>query len=99
MIIYIDDSVEVIYLFDSKYFNKDVSEFNYKQAYYYHLKNLYPNYKIYNGLILPTQKKYYSKVHINRDFIENTTIKNDGLKIMEYYINLKKIIDEYLNIY
>lgn len=95
--IYINDNDKIIYLFDSKYYNEDVKHFNYKQAYYYyHLRNLYPEYTIHNGLVLPTEKDYYSKVHINRDFISNTKEKNDGLMIMEYYINLKEIIDEYL---
>lgn len=97
--IHINKEKKVIYLFDSKYFNEDVKHFNYKQAYYYyHLRNLYPEYTIHNGLVLPTEKDYYSKVHINRDFISNTKEKNDGLMIMEYYVNLKDIVDEYLKI-
>lgn len=97
--IYISEDEKIVYLFDSKYFNEEVDHFNYKQAYYYyHLRNLYQDYKIYNGLILPTEKENYKKTHINRDFVDNTTIKHDGLRIMEYYINIKDIIDEYLKI-
>lgn len=95
--LHVNEENKIIYLFDSKYFNDDVNKFNYKQAYYYyHLKNRYTDYVIYNGLILPTAKEYYSKIHVNRDFISNTNIKNDGLKIIEYYINLSDVIEDYL---
>lgn len=98
--LYINYDSKTIYLFDSKYFNNDVSEFNYKQAYYYyHLKNIYQDYKIYNGLILPTDKDYYSKIHVDRDFVSNINIKNDGLKIVEYYLNLNDVIEDYLQKY
>lgn len=96
----INDNEKIIYLFDSKYFKEDISSFNYKQAmYYYYLKNLYENkgYIIYNGLIIPTDDDDKIKKHIDREKIENVeTDKRDGLKIIEYYLNLKNIIDLYL---
>lgn len=97
----INDNEKIIYLFDSKYFKEDISSFNYKQAmyYYYYLKNLYENkgYIIYNGLIIPTDDDDKIKKHIDREKIENIeTDKRDGLKIIEYYLNLKNIIDLYL---
>ena len=67
--------------------------------YYYYLKNLYENkgYIIYNGLIIPTDDDDKIKKHIDREKIENIeTDKRDGLKIIEYYLNLKNIIDLYL---
>ncbi|QIK57936.1 LlaJI family restriction endonuclease [Erysipelothrix sp. HDW6A] len=82
--LYVDD---VVYVFDSKYFNQDIRDMNYKQAYYhYHMKTLYPNQQIVNGLIMPTNKNYYTKTHIDRSDI-------DGVKIIEHYINLPSVID------
>ena len=98
--LYINNEIQVIYLFDSKYYSNEVGGLNYKQAfYYYYLYNLYPNYKIYNGLILPTEKEYYNKVHVDRSKQENIehNKKQDGLKIIEHYININQILDCYLN--
>jgi len=98
--LYINNEIQVIYLFDSKYYSNEISGLNYKQAfYYYYLYNLYPNYKIYNGLILPTEKEYYNKVHVDRSKQENIehNKKQDGLKIIEHYININQILDCYLN--
>lgn len=98
--LHINQETQVIYLFDSKYYNGEVNSLNYKQTfYYYYLYNLYPNYKIYNGLILPTEKEYYNKIHIDRSNQEslNNNIKQDGLKIIEHYININQVLDCYLN--
>lgn len=98
--LYINQETQVIYLFDSKYYNNEINSLNYKQAfYYYYLYNLYPNYKIYNGLILPTEKEYYNKVHVDRSIQKNIehNKKQDGLKIIEHYINISQILDCYLN--
>lgn len=98
--LYINNEIQVIYLFDSKYYSNEISGLNYKQAfYYYYLYNLYPNYKIHNGLILPTEKEYYNKVHVDRSKQENIehNKKQDGLKIIEHYININQILDCYLN--
>lgn len=85
-----------IILFDSKYMNK-INDLNYKQAfYYYFLKQKYPKAIIHNGLIAPTHRDTYERVHIDRTWIAGVTSDvgySDGLKIMEYYLNLKKIID------
>lgn len=83
-----NDNKEVI-VFDSKYFNNEVNELNYKQLFYhYNLMCKYKNYTIYNGLLIPTEKEYYTKVHIDRTDL-------DGVKIIEHYINLKDVLDNY----
>lgn len=85
--LYVDDQISTIYLFDSKYFNSEMSGLNYKQAFYhYYLKEKYPEMKIINGLLIPTTKDYYIKNHIDRSDL-------DGVKITEHYINLKLVLD------
>ncbi|MGL5042634.1 MAG: LlaJI family restriction endonuclease [Fusobacteriaceae bacterium] len=85
----IDNINEKIIIFDSKYFNDEVSKLNYKQLFYhYNLKQKYPEYVIDNGLLLPTEKDYYTRVHINRTDL-------DGIKIIEHYINLNMVLDYY----
>lgn len=85
----IDNNNKVVIVFDSKYFNNEVNELNYKQLFYhYNLMCKYKNYTIYNGLLIPTEKEYYTKVHIDRTDL-------DGVKIMEHYINLKDVLDNY----
>lgn len=77
-----------VYVFDSKYFN-EVNGLNYKQLFYnYHLKQKYPQKKIVNGLILPTEGRYYAKIHIDRTDL-------DEIKIIEHYINLRDVIKIY----
>lgn len=76
-----------IYLFDSKYSTSELKKLDYKQSfYYYHLKSENVNTDIYNGLVAPTSKSYYTKIHIDRSDI-------DGLKIIEHYLNVKKVIN------
>lgn len=85
----IDNNNKVVIVFDSKYFNNEVNELNYKQLFYhYNLMCKYKNYTIYNGLLIPTEKEYYTKVHIDRTDL-------DGVKIIEHYINLKDVLDNY----
>ena len=84
----IDDINKEIYLFDSKYYS-EVKELNYKQmVYHYNLLSKYKNYKIVNGLILPTSDKYSSRIHIDRSDIDN-------IKIVEHYLNIKELITNY----
>lgn len=79
-----------IFIFDSKYFADEVNQLNYKQLFYhYHLKYKFPSYEIINGLLIPTEKEYYTKIHIDRNDM-------DGIKIIEHYINLNKVLDFYL---
>ncbi len=85
--LYLDVSNKKVYLFDSKYYQNEINKFNYKQAfYYYHLKYQYKNYFIINGLVIPTSKAYYRKIHVDRQ-------DRDGLLIVEHYINLKEVIN------
>lgn len=87
--ILIDDSSYKIVIFDSKYFNSEVEQLNYKQLFYhYNLKQKYPEYHIENGLLLPTHENYYTKIHIDRTDL-------DGIKIIEHYINLNLVLDNY----
>ena len=87
--IFIDDDNHKIVLFDSKYFNAEVEQLNYKQLFYqYNLKQKYPEFCIYNGLLLPTEKTYYTKIHVDRTDL-------DGVKIVEHYINLNSVLDHY----
>lgn len=87
--IFIDDDNRKIVLFDSKYFNAEVDQLNYKQLFYhYNLKQKYPKYIIYNGLLLPTAKNYYTKIHVDRTDL-------DGVKIVEHYINLNSVLEHY----
>lgn len=77
----------MIYLFDSKYYNDELSNLNYKQVFYhYYLKQRHPNMKIINGLLLPTSGDYYIKNHIDRSDL-------DGVKVTEHYINLTTVLD------
>ena len=90
--IFIDDENHKIVLFDSKYFNAEVNQLNYKQLFYhYNLKQKYPEFLIYNGLLLPTEKNYYTKIHVDR-------MDLDGVKIIEHYINLNAVLDHYSRI-
>lgn len=83
-----------VFLFDSKYYTR-ISEVNYKQvAYHYFLSNGANGVKIkpddiVNGLILPTEKKYKSRVHIDRRDI-------DGVYIQEHYINIRDVMEKYI---
>lgn len=87
--IFIDDENHKIVLFDSKYFNAEVNQLNYKQLFYhYNLKQKYPEFLIYNGLLLPTEKNYYTKIHVDR-------MDLDGVKIIEHYINLNDVLKYY----
>lgn len=87
----IDDDNKKIIIFDSKYFNKEVSNLNYKQLFYhYNLMQKYKGYKIDNGLLMPTEREYYTKIHVDRTDL-------DGVKIIEHYINLNIVLDHYLN--
>lgn len=85
----VDTSNKIIYLFDSKYYS-DIKELNYKQmCYHYHLLSKYKDFKIIDGLILPTSKSYYSRIHIDRSDIDN-------VKIVEHYLNIKDIIKNHI---
>ena len=66
-----------------------MEQLNYKQLFYqYNLKQKYPEFCIYNGLLLPTEKTYYTKIHVDRTDL-------DGVKIVEHYINLNSVLDHY----
>lgn len=79
---------DVVYIFDSKYYN-EVTSLNYKQLFYhYKLKQRHPNSRIINGLLLPTYKEYYTSIHIDR-------IDLDNVKIVEHYLNLREVISYY----
>lgn len=82
-------------MLDSKYIYKDgFSGFNYKQAfYYYYLKQYYQGYKIYNGLIAPTELEYHHKLHVNRANRTDYPKYDDGLLIYEHYVNLSKVVE------
>ena len=87
--ILIDDKARSIIIFDSKYFNTEVNQLNYKQLFYhYNLKQKYSKYQIFNGLLLPTGENYYTKIHIDR-------MDLDGVKIIEHYINLNLVLTYY----
>ena len=68
---------------------------NYKQvAYHYFLSNGANGVRIktndiINGLILPTENKYRSVVHIDRRDI-------DGVYIQEHYINIRDVMEKYI---
>lgn len=76
-----------IYIFDSKYFGNYDIGLNYKQLFYeYFLRQKYNKAIIVNGLLIPTNKKYSTKIHIDRTDL-------DGVKIIEHYINLEDVMD------
>lgn len=80
------DNSHVIVL-DSKYYS-NITELNYKQlAYTYFLKSQYKY--VTSGLLLPTGLDYHSKLHVNR-------FSKDGVKVMEYYLNLKKVLNVFV---
>ena len=84
-----------IIVFDSKYYNR-ISELNYKQvAYHYFLMNdargnVKAGNSIINGLILPTEGEYESRVHLDRRNI-------DGVYIQEHYLNLREVMECFAN--
>lgn len=85
----IDNINKAVLIFDSKYFNNEVNELNYKQIFYhYNLMQKYKGYSINNGLLIPTEQEYYTKVHIDRTDL-------DGVKIIEHYINLNDVLNHY----
>ena len=85
----IDDINKRVIIFDSKYFNNEVNELNYKQLFYhYNLMQKYKGYMIDNGLLIPTEQEYYTKIHIDR-------VDLDGVKIIEHYINLNEVLNHY----
>lgn len=67
-----------------------MNSFNYKQAfyYYYYLRGKYKNANIRNALILHTSGERKTIIHVDRQHI-------DGLYILEEYINLRDIINDY----
>lgn len=84
---------DVVIVFDSKYY-VEIKEINYKQiAYHYFLKNSELQNKspetIINGLIIPYEGEYYSKVHVDRTDI-------DGLLIIEHYVNLRDVLTTFV---
>lgn len=85
----IDNENKRVIIFDSKYFNNEVNKLNYKQLFYhYNLTQKYKDFTIYNGLLIPTEQEYYTKVHIDRTDL-------DGVKIIEHYINLNDVLNHY----
>ncbi|MDF9824454.1 hypothetical protein M2475_000828 [Breznakia sp. PF5-3] len=86
----LDNKNKKVLIFDSKYFNNEVNKLNYKQLFYhYNLMKQYKGYTIYNGLLIPANKEYYTKVHIDR-------VDLDGVRIIEHYINLNDVLNHYL---
>lgn len=86
-----------VFLFDSKYFSNEPNELNYKQfSYDFFLKDyLYRNIKkepdtIINGLIFPTDKDNYRKVHLRINDNQHHNIR--GITIEEFYFNIREII-------
>lgn len=81
----------IVYLFDSKY-TSDFKELNYKQlSYHQFLSKRYnkdTSMFIYNGLIIPTEKEYHSKIHLDRRDI-------DDVFVMEHYLNIKDVLISY----
>lgn len=83
---------EITYLFDSKYY-LSIEELDYKQmSYYYILKTspIFKNKRIVNGLILPTELNYHTNIHVDRRDV-------DGLYIIEHYLNVKNVMEDYVN--
>lgn len=90
---YVKDG-NMIIVFDSKYY-KRLNEANYKQiAYHYFLMNRKDDVDkpdiIINGLIIPFEGDYYSRIHIDRTDI-------DGVLIISHYLNLKMVMNDYIS--
>lgn len=80
-------SGDKVYIFDSKYY-QNINEASYKQFFYYYLiKNELEregtSQQIECGLLLPTDKEDYYRIHVDRSDL-------DGLVVIENYINIKK---------
>ena len=85
----------VAYLFDSKYY-KEIKNLDYKQiAYNYILKSseIYINREVVNGLILPTEKEYHHRVHVDTRDREGLL---EDLFIIEHYLNVKEVIKSFI---
>lgn len=85
------------YIFDAKYYNQ-IDKLDYKQISYYFLLQHIDNEKndeliISNALILPTSGPQLKKVHFDLDRVFN---RNKEFRIIEYYLNMKDIISNYL---
>lgn len=86
---YINKINKYIIIFDSKYFNHEVNDLNFKQLFYhYNLMHKYKDFIINNGLLIPTEQNYYTKIHIDR-------MDLDKVKIIEHYINLNDVLNHY----
>ena len=87
-----DRNADTILVFDSKYY-VEVNDVNYKQmVYHYMLMNSKANQdvkRIINGLLIPNEGEYYSKVHVDRRDI-------DGVFIIEHYLNMRRIMENYV---
>ena len=95
---YLDDG-DTQYIFDAKYYNK-IDSINYKQvAYYFFLKNIsVTNEKMkrkttYNALILPGN--YAQRVHFK--FKRGFNIEEPDFIIYEYYLDVRKAMESYIN--
>nr|WP_263327106.1 hypothetical protein [Neobacillus sp. Marseille-Q6967] len=87
------------YIFDAKYYT-EINKLDYKQISYYFLLKNYENdmkLKIYNALILPTSEPNMKNVHFHLD--KEYCEAEEEFKILEYYLNMQRMIQIYLNNY
>lgn len=95
---YYDDG-ENKYIFDAKYYT-EINKLDYKQISYYFLLKNFENdrkLKIYNALILPTSESTTKNIHFHLD--NEFSGVDEEFKIIEYYLNMKEIMQIYLNTY
>lgn len=93
-----------VFLFDSKYYTDEIFEINYKQlSYHFILKDWLhrtkglDNIVIHNGLVLPTAKHNFERVHIETSNKSHHPMFRD-LLIKEYYVNMKELINKYVSL-
>ncbi|MBU5213068.1 hypothetical protein [Heyndrickxia oleronia] len=85
------------YIFDAKYYT-EINKLDYKQISYYFLLKNYENgriIKVYNALILPTSETEIKNIHFHLD--KEYCEVDEEFKIVEYYLNMRRIIQIYLN--
>lgn len=85
---YKDDDSKVIYMLDSKYYTNN-KELNHKQfVYHILLSNKYPDYRVFDSLILPTAGKNKKYLYLN---VEKSYLRKDNKHIKIYITELNMI--------
>lgn len=90
---------ENVYIFDSKYYN-EISKLDYKQVSYYYLTRGFDSHlgkNIYNALITPQSVNGRGSFKIHFRLKNEFNNENRDFVITEQYLNMKKVMKEYIS--